>query len=368
MPLLNMPLPSLISLSISFRDTYFFRNSVESFPIFSPHVRELSVNLFRSHSRAYGRYRDAVTIESDFICRWKDLRSVDFESITLGRDALEHLSRMPALTRLYIPLPATLPAFGSPLSFSNLQYSTLYSESLITITCFLSHARLPAVTDFQALLGGIPSLEELPPFWTSLLTSNPGRTLKELVLSQRYYETSTVRQENMDLDSLEDLRPCMAFRNLRILRLNLKCNVCLSDSDLLTMASAWPMLVSFEINPNLGWNSEFGITPGGLVRLWQICPSLTSIALRLDTKGYTEVPSSDVPATLGLTFPSGVTVNVLDADLEVESLSAIATFFSGIAACCHCGLLNLRYWRFDFVIVDMESRWDHVVEVLRRRV
>lgn len=52
---------------------------------------------------------------------------------------------------------------------------------------------------------------------------------------------------------------------------------------------------------------------------------------------------SQVPARFGLTFTFEFSINVLDSVIEVEVVTAFATFFSCIAPCCESGF-SLHDW------------------------
>ncbi|KAG6377248.1 hypothetical protein JVT61DRAFT_1308 [Boletus reticuloceps] len=100
-------------------------------------------------------------------------------------------------------------------------------------------------------------------------------------------------------------------------------NVGLTDSYVLALATAWPWLEVLLINEEWGWNLQCGITPGGLVRLLQTCQSLLGLALALDTRGYTEPPSSEVLASFQSTLLPAFSVDILDSSIEAESMPAI---------------------------------------------
>ena len=324
MPWLNLPFPSLIYLVV-FWNTTLLQAPLNSFPKFSPNIRQLSF---------YVEHKPG-NIEHSYLCRWQNLCSVITPTFPLGMDDLVDLSRISTLTHLEFAVGRTLPDPDSPLSFANLHELILRSGSLKSISRLLGHIRLPAITDFRVWITDGPSRRELASFFTSVLTSQDGHTIKKLSLIQMEPQSDHVRSEALLL-GLEDLRPCMALSNLGHLRFSVECNVCLTDSDLLTLTSAWPKLQDLRINPGWGWHSQYGITPDGLVRLWQTCPSLSHIELRLDVRGYTRVPPSEASESLRdrLTIPPTVTINVLDAAIEAESVPAVATFFCGIAACC----------------------------------
>lgn len=77
-----------------------------------------------------------------------------------------------------------------------------------------------------------------------------------------------------------------------------------------------------------------------------------------DTRGYTEVPPSEAPGALGLMFPSDVEVNMLDSVIEEKSVPAIATFFSGIAACCGSEFTHTDRAFLDYPSAGDEERSD----------
>ena len=60
------------------------------------------------------------------------------------------------------------------------------------------------------------------------------------------------RKAETPLLGLDDLRPCMAFSNLRRIELNTEWNVGLTDSDLPRLAPAWPNLEHLLINEYFG--------------------------------------------------------------------------------------------------------------------
>ena len=337
MALLHLPLPSLVSLGVSFDNPRLFQNSVELFPKHSPDIRKLSIGL---HSLTDG----FVKIEPHYMCRWKNLLRVDCHRVALDMDDLVHLSRMPALTHLSFILSPTLSASDSLLIFSNLHKVVLQSESWKHFLRFLSQTRLPTITDFTVHISDYSPRLQLSSLF-SLLRSNTGLTIESLQLYlSSDLASNVIHSETLPL-SFQDLWPCMAFSNLRHMELDIECNVHLTDSHVLMLASAWPKLNKLLINEAFGWNTTDGITPGGLVRLLQTCPSLHSIALRLDRRGYTEVPAS-----LGLTFPFKtffIVINVLDSVIEVESVPALATFFCYLRAACSSSKSHFGLYAWD---------------------
>ena len=362
MHLLRLPLPSLMSLDVNFINQRLFRNSLALFPRLSPDIRELFIRLHYIEDTF-------VTIEPDYMRRWQNLSTVECPRVALDMDTLLHLSRMPALAHLYFTLsPALSAESNSSLVFSNLHNLTLLSGSFKETLRFLSLTRLPAIMDFRTYIDKYPSEQELPSLLVGLLASNPGNTIETLELyHQSEFQNDVVQSGSLPLLGLEDLRPCMGFSNLRHLELNIMCNVDLTNDQLLTLASAWPKLEQLLINEEWGWNTTgaSGITPGGLVRLLQTCPSLAWIALCLDTRGYTEAPAS-----LELAFSSSILIDVLDSIIEAPSVMAIAAFFCHISAAYSKSKFILNAWSHCNAMMELPNakvyakRWKDVRDQL----
>ena len=355
MALLRLPLPSLLHLFVRFERAPLFQHSLEPFPNFSPNVERLHIQM--DHSE------DTLSkIEPNYITRWQNLCSVTCYKVILDMADLVHLSRMPALTDLEFALGATLPTPTSLLAFPKLRFFTLHAESLAPISQLLCQVELPTLTSFSAKIVNCPSDQDLASFFTGIPTSNPGHTMESLQLDQSRHHVGDVPRSNLSLD-FEDLRPCMALGNLKM-ELDIACNVNLTDRQILTLASAWPKLKRLVINQEWSWNMSGGITPGGLVQLLGMYQSLTSLALRLDTRGYTEVPPSHAFASLGWTFPPEISIDVLDSAIQAESVSAVATFFCGLTI-CYKSYFEFIGWNTPVMDVpnedDYGERWDEVI-------
>ena len=96
-----------------------------------------------------------------------------------------------------------------------------------------------------------------------------------------------------------------------------------------------------------------GITPNGLLRIPQRCPSLCSIQLAMDVRGYTERPPS--PASFGW-----ILIDVFDSPIEAESVAAVSAFFSGIFGSPrhHHVFMNAWNCKNNESIPDLdEERW-----------
>ena len=323
MPLLHHPLPSLVHLDVEFKNSRLLQKSFESFPNFSPNIRELFISVYGGDQ--------FIEIDPNYLCRWRNLCVVSCIQVALDRNAFMHLSRMSALTRLECALSATFPASESPLSLPNLREMCLNSDFLGPTSRLLSQAQLPAITNFTTFIVNCPSIQELSSFLSGVQMSCAGSTIKELLLLQSCDPSDNSFRSEAPLLASKDLKPCLQFSNLRHLCLNIEWNVGLTDDEVLELASECPRMENLRINEDWGWNLRGGITPGGLIQLLQTCRSLLHLALCLDTRGYTEFLESPVSlaSTLPPTFSS---LNILDSIIEADSVSALASLLSCIAA------------------------------------
>lgn len=220
------------------------------------------------------------------------------------------------------------PTTEPPLLFSNLRRLTLWTRDLRPISQLISLSQLPAARFLDFSIYKCPSRQELSSFLSSILMSGAGQTIEQLALEQSSSGDVPLRSNALKL-GMEDLQPCLAFSNLMWFKLRIAWRVDLDDSGVLALASSWPLLGSLSINTWCGWNTQGGITPHGLLQLFRICPSLHTIDIAIDTRGYTELPSSGLLANLTLPpWRSRIFIDILDSRIEAESVPAIAAFFA----------------------------------------
>ena len=303
-------------------------------------------------------------IEPDCMCRWPDLCSVICPRVILNVDDLVHLSHMPALTQLEFVPSDSFPASHPLLVFPNLHDLTLRCESSSLISRLLFRTRLLAITNFEVNILECPSKQELSSLLASVQASCAVLTIQSLRLICYPPLPRSVDGREARLLDLEYLRPCMAFSDLRCLTLDMEWNVDLSDSEVLALGLAWPKLEKLLINEHWGWNSEGGITPGGLLGLWETCRSLNEIAVSFDTRGYTQVYvyPSEALRNPELGPPPHLSIHVLDSAIEEESVDAIIEFFCNNATRWKSGLSlcvwdlqtrsTMEYWEY--------ARWDDI--------
>ncbi|KAF8135801.1 hypothetical protein EV363DRAFT_1429498 [Boletus edulis] len=326
--------------------------------ITSPHV-ELSLELLAKIS---------PSLRTLFI----DLQVVVCHRICLSVITLAHLSRTPALTQLDFRLRDTLPEQTSPtdppLVFSNLHTSTIFSPSLGLVSRLLSRTRLPAITKLTVGMGHCPSNQDLSSFLAIIQTSGVGQTIQDLRLIQDYSSSRKVPLKDRPLFGLEDLAPCMAFSHIRTIKFDVEYQVHMTDSQLLTLVSAWPRLEQININQSRGWNTRGGVTPNGLLQLLRTKHSLYRVTLAIDTRGYTE---TNIPPSHGRILPRAFRlIGVVDSFIEAESVPAMAAFFAGVVSPCEylCHAWGKRALK-DSTNADVyKDRWEDVYKRVRDAV
>ncbi|KAF8123023.1 hypothetical protein EV363DRAFT_1455953 [Boletus edulis] len=318
--LLLIPFPSLTFLAVKVSCLRLLENSLKSLSNTSPSLCELRIHPCRVNMDSF---------DLTFICKWRYLHTVVCPEISLDVITFVHLSRISALTRLEFKLGDTLPdqisPFDSPLIFTHLAYFILYCESMDPISRLLSRIQFRAVKAFSASIKHRPSTQDLFSFFAIFQTSGLCHTIQQLMLNQDDFRGHTYVHRDRPVLGFQHLQPFMAFTNLRHIHLDIEWNVDLTDSELLTAVSVWPHLEKLCINVQWGWNTLGGITPNGLVQLLQTCPSLTSLSLAIDTRGYTAIPPG-----VKLTSSSFESINVLDSFIEEESVPAVIAFFADI--------------------------------------
>ena len=111
--------------------------------------------------------------------------------------------------------------------------------------------------------------------------------------------------------TLQDLRPCTAFAELRGLDVQFNGPASLTDADLLELVS--PRMEYFLVNYGRAWQIDSGgITLSGLVQLLRQCPLLDRVSLVIDIQTFTKIPEG-----LDVSFPprTRLKIYLLDSDI-----------------------------------------------------
>ena len=215
---------------------------------------------------------------SNQVLNWSNLQILECRDVALNANPILHVSRMSTLTRLSLILSKETPAHWQILPsdfvliFSNLSWCGVSSGWLLPVANLFARTRLPAIMELTVKFPDSPSKQTIRSFMTALRDACSSSTLTRLsILNQRYLLRHLSACGDVGLETYpityDDLYPCMAFGNLRSLRVNFDQAVHLTDNDLVELGSAWPHLYELCINGDTGWRSTGGLTLYGLIRL-----------------------------------------------------------------------------------------------------
>ena len=349
----HLAVPSLTSLEINFRDVDVppFHEFPYSLSDLWPNIRKFRISMNRPHAGS----DEAI---SALVRRWGNLQVVICPYIRFGSDALSHLSRTRSPTNLAFELNAVaadhITSSDSMLHFSKLHKLEIASQSLEPISRLLTHTLLPAIETLAVFIDSFPPKHVIKSFLIGVQKSCRRHSLISLTLFQDRSPSSTNHGLERYHLTFDDIRPCMAFDQLRCLEINVASTLNLTNDELLQLASACPRVERLLINEEWGWKSGGGITPDGLLQLLQILRSLRYFCLAIDTSGYTRPsPALESARTAGFVSPIPLHVNVVDSIIHPESVDALADFFGGIMQ--HTNLSPLYYWSTSAMADRLDS-------------
>ena len=323
--------PSLTSLEIDFKVVPPFHSFPYSLSDLCPNIKNVRIHIHRPWTQVGSE--EAI---SALVRRWGNLQVVICWDIKLDSDALSHLSRSCSLTNLAFESNAVvadhITSSDSMLRFSKLRELEIASQSLEPTSRLLTHTLLPAIETLVVDIDSCPPKHVIKSFFIGVQKSCHRYSLINLTLfHDRFVRPTTNHGLEWYHLTFDDIRPCMAFDQLRLLEINVASTVNLTDDELLQLASACPRVERLLINEEWGWNFGGGITPDGLLQLLQILRSLSYFCLAIDTSGYTRPsPALESARTAGFVAPIPLHVNVVDSIIQPESVDALAYFFGVI--------------------------------------
>ncbi|KAF8124880.1 hypothetical protein EV363DRAFT_691829 [Boletus edulis] len=331
LPVMNFAVPSLTSLDIRsapWEDVSLYTHLLDTLVPQCPNIRKVRIQA--AHDVGFGE-----TVHRH-LRSWNNLQVVDCLHITMPADVIPYLSSTSTLLWLSFTLntqsPTLIPAPNPLLVFSQLVYLEVISESLTSVTSLLAHVQLPAVQVFIFPFSSCPSRATVQSHLATLHTACASNTLTDLrLLNLRSPATpisALVEHTPRDDDrlTLDDVRPCMAFGNLRAIHVNLEWSIDLTDTDLFTLVTAWPHIEHLVINDRWGWRTARGITLDGLRLLLQRCKRLWELCIVVDTESAVNVPARPLDVDVSLRRP--FRLNVADSPIRREAVPALGTIFS----------------------------------------
>ena len=326
---LAVPLLTSLEINFVFGDVPSFHSFPQSLGDLCPNMRKFRIHMRRPQV-------DSDEAISGLVRRWTNLRVVYCPYISLDSDSLSHLSRTLSLTSLSFALSAVVTndiTSDSILLFSKLRDLEISSRSLEHISRLLSHIRLPTVESLTVCIDSCPSKHILRSYLIAVQKSCTHHSLVTLKLIQTRSPSSINHGLEWYQLTIDDIKPCMAFHQLRRLDISIASTVYLTDDDVLGLASACPHLECLLINEEWGWNigPRGGITPDGLLLLLQRLRSLRHFCLAIDTWGYAQVsPALESAQTAGIIPRAPLSVNVVDSIIHPASIDALADFFGRV--------------------------------------
>jgi len=298
-----------------------------------PNIRNIRIQV--AHNVEFG---EAV---HRHLCSLNKLRIVDCLDVPISVDVIPHLSSVSTLSWLSFTLntetPDPIPPPSSALVFSQLVYLEIVSEFLESVTCLITHIRLPAVQVLIMPFPTCPSNSTVKSYLTTLQKTCSSNTLTDLrLLNLRSFLAyipgfidHTPHNHRLNFD---DIRPCMAFSNLRAIHINLEWSVDLTDGDLLKLVSAWPNIEHLVINDHWGWRTTNGITLDGLVQILQSCVFLWDLCIAINVESATEI--SQHLDDINFSPRDQFQLNVADSPIQAEFVPALGTIFSFLGFSC----------------------------------
>lgn len=366
-PAVHISVPSLTTLTL-----HLTHGHVPALKDFLDTVGDLCPNISRVRIRIHRPHN--LSELSETICRHiqrlMKLRVLDSRGVTLDTDMILRLSEILSLKHLSFSLNPDAPvdwitSSSSAPMFQNLAYLGVASQSLESVTGLLSCIRLPVVENLDADFTANPSKETFRSYITTVRNiCSPDSLAKFRIHGIRNPETPDIRSSHRL--TLDDVRPCMAFVNIRSIHINLpRWSIELTDSDLLELVSAWPHIHTLCINDEWGWRTTGGITLHGLSQLLYTRRSLSYLCIAIDTESYSDLPPK--PYTCFLPLPNPLTINLVDSLIrKAEDVPRLADAFwkLGLHPCCFLAWdgMEMEDQEDDMVYHHQKHEWSRVFD------
>ncbi|KAG8213543.1 hypothetical protein J3R82DRAFT_10188 [Butyriboletus roseoflavus] len=326
-PVTHIAVPSLTSLDLHFRRVPVLNNFLDSVGELSPNITRFRIYVFQCQI-----LHEAIC---SHICRWANLRVLDFHGVIVDATMVSRLSEISGLTYLSFTLiPGVtdwIPSSGSVSVFPRLMHLEMASESLGPVTGLLSCTQLPVLQNLVVVCPRCPSKEVFRSYMTTVQNVCSPESLINFLFfnnkSPRLPLSGTPDSESDGQLTLDDLRPCMGFVNLWQLRVDIKWSVALTDSDLVALVSAWPRVQYLHINEEWGWRTTGGITLRGLVELLERSRSLSLLCIAIHAESFTELPH-DLDEALVPSMP--LRILLADSVIRAADVPALVDVFVGL--------------------------------------
>lgn len=324
-PVAHIAVPSLTTLDLHFthRHVPVLKDFLDAVGNLCPNIKRFRIHIF--HCQIF--HEDI----SSYISRWANLRILDFHGVVVNADTISRLSEISTLAHISFTLIPGMTDWipsGSVSVFPRLIHLETTSESLEPVMGLLSCTRLPVLRNLIVICPQRPSKDNFKLYMTTVRNVCSLSSLSNFMFfnnkSPRFPLFGTPDDESDDQLTLDDLRPCMDFFNLCQLRLDVKWSVALTDSDLLTLVSAWPHMQVLHVNERWGWRTTGGITLRGLLRLLEKRRSLSFLCVAIHTESFTAL-SRELDE--GLVPSSPLWILLADSDIQAADVPALVDAF-----------------------------------------
>ncbi|KAG1784567.1 uncharacterized protein HD556DRAFT_1451650 [Suillus plorans] len=268
--------PSLLVLNLRFSSASFiFLSVLSSLGTLCPHLQSMSLKCRPT----------TEDLSSPFIAQpisqLHNLRTLKLWD--LGNRGIDHIMQLQALRTLHLDL--RISSAGERKSclsfpgFHNLHYLRLSFGAFKRAMDFLSSLEVIRSEEIELVFASqiVESSESISTPLFQFLAILP-----KICDNEKLKRLSLVGSRNIPTQ-LAVFMPLCAFRNLIGLEVEKSCSTSISDEELCQLVRAWPRLQALKISCYIAIGTTAVPTFHGLLGLLRLCPSLTSLALVIDT-------------------------------------------------------------------------------------
>ena len=258
----------------------------------------------------------------------QNLSSVLCDDVAFSIDVLSQLSCLHNLLQLFFKvhdavvnwIPPTQPS-ASLLSFSALHCFSLSSDSLTSIWRLLHHLHLTVVYDLSVELHACLSMPNLLSFFMALWEA----CVHHDSLNCLWLWISSADAMPWYYITFNHLQPLTAFVNIKLISLDIPCNVDLNRNQLLHLASSWLHLELFGMGKYYDWTPLSTLTPREFLKLLERCRLLQSLFFIFNACGYMEILQGH--PWHGLTMQKKLFLHIHNSPIKEMSIKALSIFF-----------------------------------------
>ncbi|KAF9003310.1 hypothetical protein BDQ17DRAFT_1355972 [Cyathus striatus] len=268
-----------------------------------------------------------VKVVSNFVYKWHDLEILAVTNITYS--ALLEVSLLPSLTRFEISewIPDNVSLTAQTGTFPVLNYLVIASPKLSHCVVFFEVMDSSPIKVIDFSVNKKESPESWRSFFNAIREHCRNDTLQKVISSGFYDDDDVLSPE--DMPGFEDIKPLLAFHDLRHLSLTIPQGFYLSDSTATKeMARSWTKITQLVLKlPSYNRSPQPSkITLLDLLPFAEHCPYLSELAIFLDATSPPELDELILPGN-GISQTSLIELQVGDSPGNCPTL--IAAFLSG---------------------------------------